>query len=804
MADSSQKKITHTIGLVFAVLVLAIIFNAFYSLRQADKDILNRLWHDTRVRLDIGQSVHRNQLEKLSIISLIAKEQNVRICEFMDYDNVDAINYMLGTMVSIHDIDFAMVINEDDELVVSTPKMPGDFQQNNIEYFIGDGEHGVSLMELPGTIGEQFLPGMVNESTPLYYLCLRAVIPLLHDTGDYYGFVVFIKVINGDTFLLNHMAELAESRVTYFDREGTVLISDAPPGNFPIPESTFTEQEQEEALAAMVPLVDQSGNKIGTLAVSSSSDSYFETRSKMFLGVFFPFIFTTFISIVLFFLLKYRVFDKVNRLSCGLRAVSKQDGDMSVRIETSGLTKSDEVESMLRDFNQMMDKLEDTSFQMQLARREAEKANHELEERVRERTEQLTELYKNLKIEMEDKEVAIEQQRELERSLERARKMESLGTLAGGIAHDLNNILSGIVSYPDLLLRQLPEDSNLRGPITTIKGSGEKAANIVQDLLTLTRRGVATFNPLSLNGVILEYMESPEYEKLNSFHQDFNVILEFDDGLPNILGSSTHLSKVIMNLVANAAEALNEKGIIKISTEVNTLEEPVMGYDSIEKGEYVTLVVSDNGVGIKKEELSKIFEPFFTRKKLGRSGTGLGMSVVWGCIEDHKGYITVESEEGYGTVFRIYLPVTDIQTDIERELNQEMLMGDGEFILVVDDVIEQREIASGMLQQLGYRAVAVSSGEAAIEFVEKNDVDLLLLDMLMPPGIDGLTTFEKIVATKPGQKALIASGFSETSRVKKAQGLGVSGYIRKPYKLHEIGAAIKNTLHGKSVNATEV
>lgn len=678
-ADSfSQKRITYTIVLLFGFLVSAIIFNALFSLFLTDRDIKDHAWDDVQIRLDIVQSVHQNQLDKLSIISQVAKEQNSRVCNYIDYDNVEAIAYILESMVSVHAIDFAVVVSEEDVLLAASPVYPDSYNQEDISYLIGNGEKSVSLIELPVSLGNRFLPQKLKQLETTYYLGFRAVIPLYHDAGDHYGYIVLIKTINGDLSLLDQMADLAESRVTYFDREGNTLISAAPQGNYPSINPTLSDKEQKKSLTRLKVLTQEDGMVIGAVGVSSPPIHYHEKADKVIVGVFLPFVLTTLISVTLFLLLRYRVFNKVHNLSHVLQSVSSQGEDLSVRVDTTSAAKIDEVEGMLRDFNQMMDRLEDTHSQMHLARREVEKVNLELEERVRERTEQLTEMYDSLKCEMEEKAVALAHQRELEQSLERARKMESLGTLAGGIAHDLNNILSGIVSYPDLLLRQLPEDSPMRGPITTIKGSGEKAAHIVQDLLTLTRRGVATFVPLNLNSVIVDYLESPEYEKLTSYHDELEVVLELDEKLPNVLGAATHLSKVLMNLVSNAAEALEEKGFVKIRTSSIKLTKPVVGYDEVVAGSYVTLVVSDNGVGIKQEELGKIFEPFFTRKKMGRSGTGLGMSVVWGCVEDHKGYVEVESEEGYGTVFTIYFPVTTVETDSDPLYFKETLMGNGE------------------------------------------------------------------------------------------------------------------------------
>lgn len=385
-----------------------------------------------------------------------------------------------------------------------------------------------------------------------------------------------------------------------------------------------------------------------------------------------------------------------------------------------------------------------------------------------------------------------------ERKLSHARKMEAIGTLAGGIAHDLNNILSGLVSYPDLLLMDIPEDSPLRSTILTIQKSGERASTMVQDLLTMTRRGVAVTKVVNLNEIISEYFNSPEYNKLKSYHQDVEVNTCFDSNLLEILGSPVHLSKIVMNLVSNAAEALPEGGKITITTQNRYIDMPVGSYDDVEENDYVVLTVSDNGTGIPPEDLERIFEPFYTKKVMGHSGTGLGMAIVWGTVKDHKGYIDVESIEGEGTVFTLYFPVT--RQELEKDTTILFIrdyMGNGESILVVDDMEEQRDVAEGLLNKLGYSVTTVASGEEAVEYMKNNSSDLVVLDMIMDPGIDGLETYKRILKFHPGQKAIITSGFSETDRVKEAQKLGAGAYVNKPYMLEKIGIAIKKELKEK-------
>jgi CheY-like chemotaxis protein len=225
------------------------------------------------------------------------------------------------------------------------------------------------------------------------------------------------------------------------------------------------------------------------------------------------------------------------------------------------------------------------------------------------------------------------------------------------------------------------------------------------------------------------------------------------------------------------------------------MDKPIKGYDDVKEGDYVALTVSDTGVGISKEDQKHIFEPFYTKKVMGRSGTGLGMSVVWATVKDHKGYIDISSRKGHGTSVTLYFPVTKKEKISQIEtVSMKEFMGKGESILVVDDISEQREIANLMLTKLGYQVTTVASGEAAVEHLKAQAVDLVILDMIMDPGMDGLDTYEEIIKLHPGQKAIIVSGYSESERVKKAQNLGVGAYVKKPYVLRDIGAAARNEL----------
>jgi PAS domain S-box-containing protein len=389
---------------------------------------------------------------------------------------------------------------------------------------------------------------------------------------------------------------------------------------------------------------------------------------------------------------------------------------------------------------------------------------------------------------------AEEERKKLESRLQQARKMEAIGTLAGGVAHDLNNILSGLVSYPELVLMDLAEDDPLRKPIAVIRQSGEKAAAIVQDLLILARRGVSTTEVVSIGSIIADYRKSPEFRKLETEHPRVEISVDCDEDLLPVMGSPFHLSKAIMNLITNAAEAIHDRGTIAVTVCNTYLDTPVKGYDIVVEGEYIAITITDTGAGISDQDRERIFEPFYTKKVMGRSGTGLGMTVVLGTVQDHNGYIESDSVEGKGTTFTLYLPAVRGRIEEEKSRDIRNCQGRGESVVVVDDADVQRDIATQILTRLGYSVRSFASGEEAVEYMKAHCADLMILDMIMDPGIDGLETYRKVLQYHPGQKAIIASGYSESQRVRELQQLGAGSYIKKPYLIEKLGIAVRTEL----------
>ena len=400
-------------------------------------------------------------------------------------------------------------------------------------------------------------------------------------------------------------------------------------------------------------------------------------------------------------------------------------------------------------------------------------------------------------IDITDRIHAEDEKNKLQEQVLRSQKMESMGLMAGGVAHDLNNILSGIVGYPELMLKKLRSDSDLRKPLEAIRESGQRAAMVVADLLTVARGSAHIKEVAELNDMAQAYMDSPECEKLKFLHPTVEYKSQLNATPSTIICSPVHIKKCVMNLVTNAAEAILGSGTVVVATHNQNVDGTAHNGQKMDVGEYVVLSVQDTGPGISDKDLEHIFEPFYSKKVMGRSGTGLGLAVVWNTMEDHGGKIVVESSEK-GTCFQLYFPANEGQgrVRLENGKTEEQLAGNGQHILVVDDEQQLRDIASEMLRAMGYGVDSVSSGELALEFMKENSVDLVVMDMLMEPGMNGRQTYEEMLKLYPKQNAIIVSGFSKSDDVKAALQLGAGGFIKKPYSVAQLGRTVKEALSG--------
>jgi PAS domain S-box-containing protein len=390
---------------------------------------------------------------------------------------------------------------------------------------------------------------------------------------------------------------------------------------------------------------------------------------------------------------------------------------------------------------------------------------------------------------------AEKEREEIYQKLVRAEKMEAIGMVAGEVAHDLNNILSGIINYPELLLWELPSHTRMRKPLEDIKQAGQRAAAIVSDLLTVTRGVAKERKKLSLNNIITNYVNSLEFPANSKNYPAIRYSTNLEPDLWPVHGSEIHIQKILMNLVTNAFEAVEGTGEVILTTE-NRINYSPKDKTRSTTDNYVALKIADTGPGISREEQQHIFEPFYSKKIMGRSGTGLGLTVAKNCALEHGGTIELQSDNT-GTIFTVLFPATDEKfTGLEKTglHEQPLQQGQGSLILVVDDEALQRDVVSKMLTLLGYQVHTASSGEEAITYLHSHDVELVILDMRMDPGMNGLQTYQKIISFKPDQRTIIASGFSEDKAVKKALRMGLVGLLKKPYSMKKLGKIVANAL----------
>jgi CheY-like chemotaxis protein len=279
--------------------------------------------------------------------------------------------------------------------------------------------------------------------------------------------------------------------------------------------------------------------------------------------------------------------------------------------------------------------------------------------------------------------------------------------------------------------------------------------------------------------------------------------LSLSPDLPRVVGSGAQLVRMITNLVTNAREAMDDKGALVVATRVVYIDEPLrLRLSRIPVGEYVVLEVTDTGTGITPDVLDKMFDAFFTTKGPGRRrGAGLGLSVVQAIVEDHRGYLDIDSELGRGSTFRIYLPASREPMAVKAESG---VPGGTETVLVVDDDGWLRDVTTQLLESLGYHAAAAASGEEAVRYLREHAADILVLDMIMPSGWDGAETYRRILEFRPTQRAILLSGFAESDRVAEAQQLGAGPYLRKPATRSELAKAVRLELDRSAAHPIHV
>jgi two-component system, cell cycle sensor histidine kinase and response regulator CckA len=380
----------------------------------------------------------------------------------------------------------------------------------------------------------------------------------------------------------------------------------------------------------------------------------------------------------------------------------------------------------------------------------------------------------------------VTEQKRLEEQLLRASRLEMAGRIAGQVAHDLNNLLAPLVAYPELMRMQLPPDHPFQEYCETMLRSGQQISTISTNLLALGRRGHFNQETLDLNRLVQQVID-----QMTDRPETLSLIPELSEDLLPIVGSAAQLVRVIVNLVANAREAMLDDGSLALRTANVYLDRPFGRLNRVAVGEYVRLEVADNGPGIPPDVVSRMFEPFFSSKRADdQRGSGLGLSIVEAVVNDHRGYVDVETKAGAGTTFSLYFPAARGAV-LAAEID--LVGGQGESILLVDDDATQREVIGRLLRQLNYRVGVAARADEALSALRAEPVDLLLLDMVMP-GIDGAELYKRALALRPGTPAILVSGFAESRRVRLARELGAVNFLQKPLTLGKLARAVRAAL----------
>jgi DNA-binding LacI/PurR family transcriptional regulator/signal transduction histidine kinase/ActR/RegA family two-component response regulator len=422
---------------------------------------------------------------------------------------------------------------------------------------------------------------------------------------------------------------------------------------------------------------------------------------------------------------------------------------------------------------------------------------------------EITAVLKSIRLHQELVQKTMLHERSVQERLATTKRMEALSVLAGGVAHDLNNALGPLVALPDLILedlRKLTADEgavrDLGADIEIIKSASLRAAQTIKDLLTLGRQGRTVKETIDLNGVVRACLAEGSPRFANDRSRHVNMVVDYFADALAVRGSESQLARAVGNLVRNAIEAIDGRGEIVVKTRLERLAAPIGHYETIPAGHYAVLTVSDDGCGIDNQELVRIFEPFFTKKRVGESsGSGLGLAIVHGVVKEHDGFIDVTSVPGTGTTFSIYLPL--VQVVLKASVPLAAASRSQARILVVDDETIQLQTCRRVLVHLGYEVDTIQSGQSALAVftqaaqMGESPYDLIIMDVVLGETLDGLQIFELIQGLFPAQKAIVASGHASSERTELAVNKGLI-WLAKPYSIKALTRAVERALEGRS------
>ena len=434
------------------------------------------------------------------------------------------------------------------------------------------------------------------------------------------------------------------------------------------------------------------------------------------------------------------------------------------------------------------------AYLLEKEREKIAQANRRLEEIVKNRTMELTQSNKNLRQEIDERHKLEKERSELQTQLQRAEKLEAIGTLAGGVAHDFNNLLMGIQGNTSLVLSKLDSKDPLYKRLMSAQSYVKKSSELANQLLGFARGGAYELKVTDLNKLIDKVSKM-----FGRTRKEIVIFTHSKEDLHSVNVDRRQIEQVLLNLFVNAAQAMPKGGRLFVQTNNVELDDKILEAHNLAPGMYVEVSVADTGTGIDPDIIEKVFDPFFTTKEMGR-GTGLGLASAYGIIKSHGGFIDVKSELGKGSTFSFYIPQHEGKAKKARGKKENIIRGSGKILLVDDEDMILEEV-SAMLEAIGYEVVPAKGGsEAIVAFAKKkNEFDLIILDVIMPE-IDGSKTFKRLRIINPDVKILLSSGYSMNETVQKLVDQGANGFLQKPFDLPVLSHKVKKIIESKAIS----